>query len=210
MQDRPTILVLGFKTTYEKNQQTGKVDRAVDWVHFAPVHSATYTQITERVDFLRPDPAKIKNDDQGLKIDMMRDRWAQIEPAYKAWKEGHDIPEHGTALGSWPGINEAQAQAFRGAGIKTVEQVSTMPESVIARVPLPGVRDLKAQAAAFLENSDRAAAAAKVTEQDAKIAALEEQLAAAMELLSEKAEAEKPRRGRPRKEDAGADDAEAA
>lgn len=207
--ERPTIVVLGFKTTYEKNKTTGAMDRAVDWVTFAPVHSATYTQITERVEFLRPDAGKIRNDDQGLKLDMMRHRWTMIEPAYKAWKEGHEIPESGTPLGVWPGINEAQAQAFRSAGFKTVEAVATLPDSALNRVPLPGVRDLKAQAAAFLAAKDQNAVAAKVAHQDNEIAALKEQLAAAMELLSEKAEAEKPKRGRPRKTD-DAEDEEAA
>ena len=46
---------------------------------------------------------------------------------------------------------------------------------------------------------DRGAAAKKVAEQDAKIEALQEQLAAAMELLNE--QAEKPKRGRPAKVD---------
>lgn len=187
MNDRPTIVVLGFKTTYEKNKTDGQMNRPVDWVTYAPVHSATYTQITERIEFLRPDPAKIKNDDQGLKLDLMRYRWSIIEPAYKAWKEGHEIPVDGTPLGVWPGINEAQAQAFRSAGLKTVEHVATMPDSIMSRIPLPGVRELKAQAAAFLEASDRNAVAAKVAEQDGEIAALKEQLAAAMELLEEQA-----------------------
>lgn len=191
MNERPTIAVLGFKTTYERNKETGKMDRPVDWVTYAPVHSASYTSITERVEFLRPDPAKIKNDDQGLKLDLMRYRWSIIEPAYNAWKEGHEIPLEGTPLGVWPGINEAQAQAFRSAGLKTVEHIATMPDSIMSRIPLPGVRDLKAQAQAFLEAADRNAVASKVAEQDGEIAALKEQLAAAMELLEEQTKGSK-------------------
>lgn len=198
-EQRPTIVVLGFKTTYELNRESGKMDRAVDWVTYAPAHMAMYSQITERVDWMRP-PENMKNDQRGIKMAFLRHRWSMIEKAYEAWKKGHEIPVDGTPLGVWPGINAGQVQAFHSVGIKTVEQVATMPESIMQRVPLPGVRDLRKQAEAFLANSDRAAASAKVSEQDAKIAALEEQLAAAMELLEEKAKPEKPAKAKAEKE----------
>lgn len=185
MNDRPTIVVLGFKTTYEKNKQTGKMDRPVDWVTYAPAHMAMFTQITERVEWMRPDESKLKNDDEGKKIDFLRFRWEMIEKAYKAWKEGHDIPIDGTPLASWPGINTAQADAFRALSIKSVEQVATLPDAMMARVQLPGVRDIVKQAQAFLAASDRSSTANRLTDLENTNAALQEQLAAAMELLEQ-------------------------
>lgn len=182
--ERPTIVVLGFNTTYEKNKKTGKMDRPVDWVTYAPAHAAMYTQIKDRVEWMRP-PDTLRNDDEGKKMDFLRWRWDMIDKAYKAWKEGHEIPLDGTALGVWPGINAAQAQAFQSVGIKTVEQVATMPDSILSKVPLPSVRELKAQAEAFLEASDRSSVANRMTEMEAKNTALSEQLAAAMELLEQ-------------------------
>lgn len=190
MNDRPTIIIHGFKQTYERGfdadgKPTGRKDRPVDWVIYSPSHAAMFTQISERVEWLRPPENGLRGDDDGIKMAAMRYKWGQVERAYEAWKQGHEIPLDGTPLGAWPGINEAQAQVFRAAGIKTVEQVADITDAMISRVALPGVRDLKAQAKAFLSNVDKAASAAKVTEQDDKIKALEEQLSAAMELLEQ-------------------------
>jgi hypothetical protein len=196
MNDRPTITIHGFKTTYEMsydpetNKPTGKMDRPVDWVMYSPLHMAMYSQITERVEFLRP-PEHMKNDDGGIKLASMNHKWSMIEPAYKAWKSGQEIPIGGTPLGVWPGINEGQAAVFRAAGIKTVEQVASMPETIINRVALPGVRDLVKQAAAFLEATDRSSTANRLNDQSRQIEALQEQLAAAMELLEQQTKTRK-------------------
>lgn len=188
MVDRPTIVVLGFKTTYEKNKTTGKMDRPVDWVTYAPSHMAMYTQITERVEFMRP-PETLTNDDEGKRMDFLRHRWDMIDRAYRAWKEGHEIPLDGTPLASWPGLNTAQADVFRALAIKTVEQIATLPDAMISRVQLPAVRDIIKQAQAFLAASDRSSTANRLTDLEARNAELAEQLAAAMELLETKPKA---------------------
>lgn len=200
--DRPFIVVHGFKTTYEQNTETGKMDRPVDWVEYSPAHAATYSVIKTRVSEVDPDKLKVRSSgNQSDKEAFFRARWSIIGRAYEAWKSGQEIPLEGTPLGVWPGINEAQAAAFRAAGMKTVEQVATMPDSAAARVALPGVRDLQKQAQAFLEAEDRGVAARRLTDQDEKIAALQEQLAAAMALLEERTEPEAKRGpGRPRRE----------
>lgn len=207
MADRPTIMIHGFKTTYERSfnpdgSPTGKMDRPVDWVTYSPVHMAMFSQISERVEWLRP-PERLANDPDGLKMAAMEYKWSMVEPAYEAWKKGHEIPVDGTPLGAWPGINEAQASALRAVGIKTVEHVADITDAVISRVNLPGVRDLKTQAQAFLAASDKNAVASKIDAQDKQIAALQEQLAAAMDLLDHQT------RGRGRKAK-DADEAEAA
>jgi len=197
--ERPTIVILGFKQTFEKDRKTGLMDRAVDWVTYAPVHAVQSTQITERIDKLRPPEAGLDRDDEGRKIAFLRYRWGMIEPAYNAWKSGIEAPMDGTPLGAWAGINEAQANGFRSVGIKTVEGVRDIPEVLIAKVPLPSVRELIKQAGLFLDARDASMAAAKQSAQDSRIGVLEEQLAAAMELLSQKG-VEKKKPGRPKKE----------
>jgi len=195
--ERPTIVVLGFKQTFEKNQKTGLMDRPVDWVTYAPVHAVQTTQITERVDKMRPPESGLNRDDEGRKIAFLRYRWEMIERAYNAWKEGVEAPLDGTPLGAWAGINEAQANAFRSVGIKTVEGVRDIPEVLIGKVPLPSVREIVKQAGLFLDARDASSAAARQAEQDAKIASLQEKLDAAMELLEQANKPDKPRRGRP-------------
>ena len=200
--ERPTIVVLGFKQTFEKNPKTGLMDRPVDWVEYAPVHAVQSTQITERVDKMRPPESGIRGDDEGKKIAYLRFRWDMIEKAYNAWKQGIEIPLDGTPLGVWPGINEAQANAFRAVGIKTVEAIRDIPDGLIGKVALPGVREIVKQARFFLDSRDASSSAAKQAEQDSRIKGLEEQLAAAMELLEQQT---KRKPGRPRKEAAEAE-----
>jgi len=200
--DRPTIVILGFHQTFERNPATDTMDRPVDWVTYAPVHAVQSTKIVDRVDLMRP-PEFVKNDDEGKKMDFLRFRWEMIERAWKAWKEGIEVPDDGTPLGSWPGLNAAQVNAFRSVGAKTVEAVAAMSDAVIGKVPLPGVREIKRQAALFIEHKSGSALAARQAEAEDKIKALEEQLAAAMELLEEQA---KPKRGRPPKTVAAVED----
>jgi hypothetical protein len=204
--ERPTIVVLGFKQTFEKNPKTGLMDRPVDWVTYAPVHAVQTTQITERVDKMRPPETGLNRDDEGKKLAFLRFRWEMIEKAYNAWKEGVEVPIDGTPLGAWAGINEAQANAFRTVGIKTVEGVRDLPEALIGKVPLPSVREIMKQARLFLDAREASSSASKMAENESRISSLEEQLAAAMALLEERAkEPEKRKPGRPRKEAAEAE-----
>lgn len=185
MSERPSIVVLGFKTTYEKNRTTGLMDRAVDWVTYAPLHMAAYTQITDRVESLRPNSDRVKNDDDGKKIQFLTWRWEMIERVYKSWKDGHEIPLDGTPLAAWAGLSAGQADVFRTMQIKTVEQIATMPDSIMGRISLPGVRDIQKQAKAYLASIEKTVEANRLTELEAQNAALSERLDAAMALLEE-------------------------
>lgn len=207
MSDRPTIVIVGFTQTYERNPETGIMDRPVDWVTYAPIHAVQTTQIKERVDKMRPPPEGLNRDDEGKKIAYLRHRWSMIEQAYNAWKEGIEIPVDGTPLGAWPGINEAQANAFRSVGCRSVEDIRDLPDNLVTKVALPGVREIVKQAGLFLDARDATSAAAKQAEQESRIKGLEEQLAAAMELLEEQS---KPKRGRPKKQEAVSEETEAA
>lgn len=204
--ERPTIVVLGFKQTFERDPQTGVMNRPVDWVNYAPVHAVQTTQIWERIDKMRPPENGLGRDDAGAKMAYLNIRWSMIEPAYEAWKQGIEMPLDGTPLGAWPGINEAQANAFRAVGVKTVEGIRDLPENLVGKVALPGVREIKKQAGLFLDARDATSAAVRQAEQEERIKGLEEQLAAAMELLEEQSRKRGP--GRPRKEESA--EAEAA
>ena len=189
------IRILEFKTEYDA---TGK---ATDWVHFTSGDAFSEAgQVThstwERISRLIP-PEYIVNDDAGDKMKALRGQWSQIEPHYNAWKAGNEIPADGTPLGAWPGLSNAQAETLRKIGINTVQKLATIPETVLARPPLPNLRDLKAQAMLWLEGRDKAALEAQVAEQQRQIDAM-------LEMLAERkgAEDDEPKRGpgRPRKE----------
>ena len=202
MIDKPTIIVHGFEVSYEINPETKKRDREVVWVNYSPAHSALLSQTRERVDFMDPSRLKIEHDDENgaKKVAFLRYRWEQIERALKAWREGHEIPVDGTPLAAWPGLNVAQAGVFRALGIKSVEQIAAMNDAMMNRVQLPGVRDIIAQAKAFLESSDRNATASRLTSLEAQNIELAERLEAAMALLEDKTAPDKRGPGRPRKE----------
>jgi hypothetical protein len=209
--DRPTIRILGFKTTYHKRaESTELVPR--DWVKFAPMHDIN-TVTEEMVNHLRPPENGIERDDEGLKTGYMQSIWGQIEPHYRAWKEGTEVPVSGIPLSAWAGVTAEQAEVFRKAGLRTVEDIAGMTEGQIGRVPLPGVRTTKQLAAEFLESRKGADTASKVTALTEQNAALQAQLNEMASMIADMRDARKgaeaddepapPKRGpgRPRKSD---------
>lgn len=201
MADDLRIKVLGFFTKYVKNPETGKRDKPIDYVRFSPAQ-ALNTQITEeRVSALRPD-GDDPDDDQpnrALKRMYMTAMWSSIGPAYDAWKAGYAIPENGTPLGAWAGITRDQADALRKAGILTVEDLASLDDNKFNRIPMPNAREVRDLARRYLATGDATQTADRLNDLEDANRKLSEQLQAAMELLEEQA---KPKRGRPRKDDA--------
>jgi hypothetical protein len=206
--NRPTIVVHGFKQTFEKNKETGNYDKPTDWVTYSPIHAVQSSVITDRISAMMP-PASLRSDDDGKKMEFLRHRWEMIERPYRAWKEGIEIPLDGTPLGSWPAINSTFVQVFHDHGIKTIERVASLPESMFSKIPLPNVRELARQAQLFLENIEKSAASNRLSDIERSNAELKEQLAAAMALLEQQA-GEQPKRGRRKQETMILDEDEAA
>ncbi|MGL5011797.1 MAG: hypothetical protein ACRC6I_18120 [Paracoccaceae bacterium] len=197
------IRVLGFRTVYSTRNSVA-VEH--DWVTYAPVHAIQSVQNEERVDRLMPKDS-YANDPENLKLAAMDSKWLDIEPAYRAWKEGREIPTDGTPLALWAGITSAQAEIFYAQKIRTVEEVATMPDAVITKLMMPNARQYRDQAKLFLENkgaSDFAGELSAMKQQNADLSAkLEEAIAMLNEMTAPPSD--KPKRGRPRKDD-GVDD----
>ena len=182
------IRIIAFETQYDA------AGKAADWVHYTSGDAVSENgQIThstwDRIYRLQP-PEYLLNDDGGEKMKALRGQWSQIEPHYEAWKSGNEIPEDGIPLGAWPGVSQAQAEVLRKVGLNTVQKVAAAPEAMLSRPPLPNMRELRGQAALWLEGRDKAALEAQLAEQQLKIDAM-------MEML---AEPEKRGLGRPKKE----------
>lgn len=209
------IRVLKFKTGYERLPVRGgpldenldergfKLDAKgkrvmenteVDWVLYAPSHSPVNTGTWERIRHLEVTD-EMRRGEETEKLKLMTMKWSQIEPAYKAWKSGNELPVAGTPLAAWAGVTAEKAEVLRRYGIRTVEEVSRLSEGQMEKVALPGMREMRKQAAIFLEGRGAAEAAEREAERDAEIENLKRQLqetqqqfSAAMDLLSEKAE----------------------
>ncbi len=210
---RPLVRVIRFHQTFERVPVKGdelrdevdargyKVDEKgkrimesveVDWVTYAPSHAPLTAATTDRVRHLKPTDEMLHGE-QSEKSKFMRARWDAIEPAYDAWKSGHEIPTHGMPLAHWPGVSAPAAEELRRYGIRTVEEVRDLTDGQLDKIRLPNMRDLRKAARAFLDNVFTANAANREAERDGEIEALkaalaeqQEQFAAAMALLEEK------------------------
>lgn len=190
------IRVLRFQT---KINRTGK---AVDWVLYAPAHGIGNMETWARVKDLMP-PAEFEDDKdvQGTKMAHMRAVWSKIEPHFEAWKRGSEMPETGTPLVAWPGVTEDEVAALNRVQVRSVEELAEMGDAALDRVALPNTRALREQARKFLSLAATAQTNDAIERMQAETAELKAQLEAALALLAEQAES-KPKRGRPRKEDA--------
>lgn len=184
------IRILGFETRSEMRED-GSV-KQYDVVSWCQPGAADRTVVVKRVDkYLRAKP------DRPVPFGIRQ----VIEPAYKAWKAGHELPEDGTPLDVWPGLNPDQAKILRNHGINTVEKVKDIHENEIHKVPLPGLRALKEMAARFLANRDQASVTTALKEKDGEIAELRSQIEELTALMAPKEGEEPVKRGpgRPRK-----------
>lgn len=119
---------------------------------------------------------------------------------YEAWKDGHEIPEEGTPIRTWPPLGPAQIEACIRANIRTVEDLATAPEEAIGRIGM-GARGMQQKAQVWLQSAqDKGKATEEISTLRRDVATLTERLtdlekenAGLRALLPETA---KPKRGR--------------
>jgi hypothetical protein len=168
------------------------------WINYEMTPPAEYVELTnsscmtETGQFLSTTPIRIKElmpnpKGVGPTFERQREIWAAIEPAYRAWKAGEEIPEDGTPLAMWPGVTASEAEVLARFDIRTVEAVRDIPEALFTKIPLPRIRQKATMAKAFLDNAGKAATAKAAAEQSAVISELQRQLA---ELQSARADRE--------------------
>ena len=189
------ISVLQFRTVY-KNK-----DHSHDEVLVAPKGEAHQkTQTWHRISRIRPPEHPDEAMAASLSYKDMVAKWDVIGPKYEAWKKGMELPETGTPLAAWPGVSPPVSKALLDMGIRTVEDVSEMGDGATAMLRVPNARSLPGLAKKWLEGTSLSEEQAKNADLMARIAAMEEMLAAQV--------AEKPKRGRPRKQPEAVDQTE--
>ena len=201
MADTPRdIIILGFRQTLRRTKE-GKEEPEY-WVKYC--NRGMPTSATEdRLRHLNPANIKLpEGADGGAKMAFFNHRWSQIKPAFDSWVSGEMLPEYGIPLAAWPALSADQVKVFQQAGVKSVEDVRDMSESVMQRVRLPNLRDLKKMAGMYLDGLGTQQAAEREAARDAEIAGLKEQLAAAMALIEEQAQKNAESEGGKRKKEA--------
>jgi hypothetical protein len=108
-----------------------------------------------------------------------------IGPAYDAWKLGHEIPATGMPLDDWAGETKQQADVLRKIGLNTDEELSTLEDSNLVRLPMTNAREVRDLARRYLSTGEDTQITERMADLEKSNAALAEQLAAAMELLEE-------------------------
>lgn len=184
------LRVIEFKTEYRPGRDP------VDWVLVGPAGADFLkTQTWHRIKDIRPPESPDRNMKESASYQDIIAKWSVIGPQYEAWREGEEIPETGTPLAAWAGVSPEQVKALHAMGIRTVEDVRDAGEAAVRDLRFPNAKQLPSLAKEFLEGADS-------SKKDAKIAELEERMAAMAEMLeaqlAEKPDA--PKRGRPRKE----------
>lgn len=103
--------------------------------------------------------------------ELMRDqptKFLRIKDQYSAWKRGQtDEPLHGTSLRMWPAISKAQAENLWQLNIRTVEDLSQVPDNLLPQLGI-GAQALKQKAVAWLNSAGNIG---KVAEQIATLTA---------------------------------------
>lgn len=93
---------------------------------------------------------------------------------YKAFKDGQQAAVTGTPLSIWPYLKPSDVKALEHQGVRTVEQLASLSDSV------KGMQSLKARAKEFLAAAKDTAKAGvlqdELAQRDAQLAAMQQQL----------------------------------
>jgi hypothetical protein len=172
------VRFLRAETEVTTDEKTGQV-RTRDRIFFCQPGQAQLSQTSEYVSLLS------KN----------KELWSILGPHYNAWKSNNEIPEHGTPLAAWSGITPQEAEVLKQFNIPTVEELSVLQDSVMARISLPNIRAKRDMAQRYLASADTRKTEQALAEKDQQIADLQAKLENLAEMMAERLEAEPPKRG---------------
>ena len=104
--------------------------------------------------------------------------WRTIEPYYNNWKTGGDadLIINGTPLAAWSGITKDVVDGLKPFNIRSVEDLASVNDSIMARIPNPNMHLYRERARKFLSTKDIAVAVAELTNANAEVEALKAQL----------------------------------
>jgi hypothetical protein len=191
-------------TTY-KLQPDG-THKATDWVEYGPDDGRNRIHTVSRINDINALPDREAATDNPA-VAAAYAIWDKIRPAYEAFKTGEEMPENGTPLAAWPGVNSEQVAALKAVGIRSVEEFAEASDSIFKRLPFPNPRQLRDAAKMYLEGKDRQTLILADQAKADQIQALQDEMREMREMMAARAaeDEEAPRRrGRPPKAEAEA------
>lgn len=91
--------------------------------------------------------------DEDVRSQRVNPAWpAAFKEAYKAWKEGREIPVDGTPILTWPLLSPAQVKTLIDCQIRTIEDLAASNEDTLSRIGMGG-RALKQRAIDWLASA---------------------------------------------------------
>lgn len=199
-----TIKVERFWTDYRADEN-GALTVPVDMVSYFVVgqqgRSVTISTVKRILDKVIP----LEQAPDNPAVQFANYRKEVIQPLYDNYKKGNEIPEHGTPLGAWGGVNSEQATALKQIGFTTVEEIAECSESALAKLPLPNPKQYKKLANDYLVAKDANKLDDELSKRDDTIAQQQSELEEMKQILldMQKQVGDKPvKKGRPKKAEA--------
>ena len=88
----------------------------------------------------------------------------------------------------WNALRPEQAEILKLQGIKTVENLAALNDTLVARIQVPNLRELKRQAQMFIDSADQMRFAARLDEKDKQLENLQASQTENLELIAEQRE----------------------
>lgn len=178
-ENAPQIVPTDWWTEYVVDPNNPKEQIGVDYVKWVKKGTNGNAATCEKVARYMA-----KTDAHGNVIREAALEWSVLEPYYKAWKEGEEIPEIGTPLAAWPGASVQLVEALKKYKIKTVEDFAMSVDAALGGIPIPNIGQLRRTAHAFLEaQRTTSQVEAALTAKDGIIDALKADMAEMREMM---------------------------
>jgi hypothetical protein len=160
--------------------------KQVEWVRWVKKGMSTPAKYVEKISRLAKNPG---NPD-----------WQVLKPYYDSWKAGQAAPVNGIPLEAWPGATPSLVKALASVNIRSIEDLAEMEDSSVQRIAIPGMREKKNQARAFLEaQKTTAGVAGELNKLRESLSARDNEIAELRALIEQHAIAVKRKPGRPKK-----------